>query len=139
MSYIRQKYILSIWLICRGMLDWFVWELYKIHEHKYLKFDTNNSGWSFMYKPVNLREDDIINGECCRWSNIDGLFSYGGDVEGNSSLPLCFIEDSVHHLKCEHGSIHFYSNFLANLIKLISHEGLPSPIHNLQKKKEFWE
>lgn len=74
------------------------------------KEDDKEEIWSF-----NLRDNEVIQRQCCCRSNVDCFFSNGGHIEGNSSLPLRFIEDSVHCLKSNHVIVHLHSNFLAHL------------------------
>lgn len=88
----------------------------------------------------NLREDMVISSESCCSCNVDGLLSNCGQIKGNSSLPLCFIKKSVHCLKCNHVSVHFYSKFLADLITVVSHRSLGSfvIIYGYGKKKSIF-
>lgn len=72
---------------------------------------------------INLREDEVIKMECRRRRNVDGLLSNCGKIKRNPSLPLCFIEYCVHDLKSGHVRIHFYSNFLTDLMTCIAHKG----------------
>lgn len=69
----------------------------------------------------NLRKDNVVNFECGSRCNIDGLFSSCGHIEGNPSLPLCFIENGVHCLESNHVGVHFYSDFFTDLFKLVTH------------------
>ena len=62
-----------------------------------------------------LRQNDVFWTESGGGSDVDGFFSDGSEIEGDSSLTLSFVEDVVHHLKRRHLFVHSNREFLAHL------------------------
>lgn len=71
----------------------------------------NNSRWQ-----ANLRQYNIIWWKSSCRCNVNCFFSHWGKVEGDSTLPLHFIEYAVHCLKSYHLRIHLHCHFFANLL-----------------------